>query len=166
MRLTEERKYGRVSILSQSRYSVAIQSFRFTKRRDTNQMHGKWSRVCTSPQRMSTKPGLTRTHTTYGIQLHSCHATHARVKETRKVSRPGIIFIVHSDYHPGPLGLPGCARQSPYTLSIHCLDCLDSLSTTCIYQLLFHSSNPLTGRTGRLHIFQTLVPTYRAQVFI
>ena len=30
----------------------------------------------------------------------------------------------------------------------------------------FTSSNTLTGRTGRLHIFQTLVPSYRAQVFI
>ena len=30
----------------------------------------------------------------------------------------------------------------------------------------FTSSNPLTGRTDRLHIFQTLVPSYRAQVFI
>ena len=30
----------------------------------------------------------------------------------------------------------------------------------------FRSSNTLTGRTGRLHIFQTLVPSYRAQVFI
>ena len=29
----------------------------------------------------------------------------------------------------------------------------------------FTSSNTLTGRTGRLHIFQTLVPSYRAQVF-
>ena len=45
------------------------------------------------------------------------------------------------------------------------LDCLDGISTTCIYQLLLHSSNPLTGRTGRLHIFQTFVPSHRAQVF-
>ena len=30
----------------------------------------------------------------------------------------------------------------------------------------FTSSNTLTGRTGPLHIFQTLVPSYRAQVFI
>ena len=30
----------------------------------------------------------------------------------------------------------------------------------------FTSSNPLTGRTDRLHIFQTLVPSHRAQVFI
>ena len=29
----------------------------------------------------------------------------------------------------------------------------------------FASSNPLTGRTDRLHIIQTLVPSHRAQVF-
>ena len=49
----------------------------------------------------------------------------------------------------------------------HCLDSLDGLPSQFVHMIpAFTSSNTLTGRTGRLHIFQTLVPSYRAQVFI
>ena len=48
----------------------------------------------------------------------------------------------------------------------HPLSGLSGRPTRFVHMIpAFTSSNTLTGRTGRLHIFQTLVPSYRAQVF-
>ena len=48
----------------------------------------------------------------------------------------------------------------------HPLSGLSGRPTQFVHMIpAFTSSNTLTGRTGRLHIFQTLVPSYRAQVF-
>ena len=47
--------------------------------------------------------------------------------------------------------------------------CVDDLPTHFVHMIptfIFISYNPLTGRTDRLHIFQMLVPSHRAQVLI
>ena len=50
--------------------------------------------------------------------------------------------------------------------SLELRDTLSGRPTQFVHMIpAFTSSNTLTGRTGRLHIFQTLVPSYRAQVF-
>ena len=71
--------------------------------------------------------------------LHSTRRIDALA--TRDIS----FFIIHPQH-----SLSGLSRQHIHYVHI---------------PALLHSSNPLTGRTGRLHICQTLVPSYRAQVF-
>ena len=77
--------------------------------------------------------------------IHACLHSTRRIDAhtTRDIS----FFMIHPQH-----SLSGLSGQHIHYVHI-------------IYQLFLHSSNPLTGRTGRLHICQTLVPSCRAQVF-
>ena len=72
--------------------------------------------------------------------------------------------------HETSMHMPRGTRDMTSNFIIHLQHPLSGLSgrpTQFVHMIpAFTSSNTLTGRTGRLHVFQTLVPSHRAQVFI